>query len=77
MTGEPADRRDVPPYVALVRIAAVVGMSTVIAFGIFLLLLGTDYIAWALLSMALALPFFALMRFAERNAEQQDPPPDP
>ena len=33
------DHRQVPAYVALVRIGAVVGMSTLAAFGIFLLIL--------------------------------------
>ena len=38
MTGPPQEERRVPPYVALVRIGAVVGMSTAAAFGIFLLI---------------------------------------
>ena len=38
MTAPSEEPGRVPPYVALVRIAAVVGMSTAAAFGIFLLI---------------------------------------
>ena len=66
MTG-PAEERRVPPYVALVRIGAVVGMSVFFAFGLFLLVGGI----WAsgLISLALALPFFVVMRLVESIAE--------
>jgi hypothetical protein len=75
MASPPADRRQVPAYVALVRIIAVVGMSVTIAFGIFLLIAA----AWTpgLISLGLALPFFALMRLAERTAERPKAPPPP
>jgi hypothetical protein len=75
MAGSPGDRRQVPAYVALARIVAVVGMSATIAFGIFLLIAAV----WVpgLVSLGLALPFFALMRLAERTAEgSKAPPPD-
>jgi hypothetical protein len=63
-------RRDVPPYVALVRIIAVIGMSMAIATGICLILLSpTAYLIWGVVSIAAAIPFFGLMRFAERLAE--------
>ncbi len=75
MSQEPYDRRDVPAYVALVRIAAVIGMSTAIAFGIFLLLAGTKYFLWGGLCLVAAVPFFALMRYAERSAEPDERPP--
>jgi hypothetical protein len=71
----PNDQR-VPPYVALVRITAVVGMSAALAFGIFLLLLGADYFLWGLLCMAAALPFFFLMRLVEGTADEGEPPAD-
>ncbi len=57
--------RGVPSYIALVRIAAVIGMGTALAFGIFVLLAGY----WlGLAIMACALPFFALMWVFERVA---------
>lgn len=73
MAGPPEDRRPVPTYVALIRIVSVLGMSVTIAFGIFLLIAA----AWVqgLISLALALPFFALMRLAERAAERPKAPP--
>ena len=75
MTTPLPDRRDVPPYVALVRIVAVIGMSMAIATGIFLILLSpSDYLIWGVLSLVLALPCFGLMRLAERMAEPREPP---
>jgi uncharacterized membrane protein len=75
MDHEPGSyRRDVPAYVALMRIAVVVGMSTAIATGIFLLLAGSDYVVWGLISLVLALPFFALMRLVENMAAPKEPP---
>lgn len=73
MAGSPGDRRQVPAYVALARIVAVLGMSATIAFGIFLLVAA----AWVpgLISLGLALPFFALMRLAELTAERPKAPP--
>jgi hypothetical protein len=60
-------RARVPPYVALIRIGAVVAMSFAAAFGIFLLIAG--YWLYGLVAMVLAVPFFFLMRFAEGTAE--------
>jgi hypothetical protein len=74
MSQEPYDRRDVPPYVALIRIAAVIGMSTAIAFGLFLLLAGSRYFLYGGLCIVGALPFFLLMRLAEGTAEPGDKP---
>jgi hypothetical protein len=62
-------RARVPPYVALVRIGAVVAMSVAAAFGIFLLLAGGDYWKPGIVCLVLAVPFFFLMRFAERTAD--------
>ncbi len=75
MAGPPEDRPQVPTYVALVRIVSVLGMSVTIAFGIFLLIAA----AWVLglISLALALPFYALMRLVERTAERSKAPPPP
>ena len=70
MTAPLPDRRDVPPYVALVRIVAVIGMSLAIATGICLILLDPGaYLVWGLISILVALPCFGLMRLAERMAE--------
>ena len=70
MTAPLPDRRDVPPYVALVRIVAVIGMSLAIATGICLILLDpSTYLIWGLISILVALPCFGLMRLAERMAE--------
>ena len=66
-----ADQARVPAYVALVRIAAVIGMSTALAFGLFLLVGG----AWlaGLISCAIAIPFFFLMRLVENvGAPEED-----
>ena len=70
-------RRDVPAYVALMRITVVIGMSAAIATGGFLLLAGTRYFLWGFLSIAAALPFFWLMRFVERLAESKGAPAPP
>ena len=58
----------VPAYVALTRIAGVLGMSAMIAFGIFLLIGGW----WPLgfVPFVLSLPFYGVMRLAERMAER-------
>ena len=75
MTAPMTGRRDVPPYVALVRIVAVIGMSMAIATGICLILLSPSaYLVWGVLSIALALPCFGLMRLAERMAEPRQSP---
>jgi type IV secretory pathway VirB3-like protein len=73
MSAPSEDQRQVPPYVALVRIAAVIGMSATIAFGIFLLIAAV----WvpALISLALSLPFFALMRLVEGSVDAPNEPP--
>ena len=73
MTSPPEDdlRQQVPPYVALVRIAAVIGMSAAAAFGIFFLI--ASYWLLGLISFAGALPFFVLMRLAEGTADDPDP----
>ena len=70
MTAPLPDRGAVPPYVALVRIVAVIGMSMAIATGVCLILLSpSDYLIWGVLSIVLAVPCFGLMRLAERMAE--------
>lgn len=70
MTEPTGDDRRVPPYVALVRIGAVIGMSVFAAFGLFLLVGGV----WVpgLISLALAVPFFFVMRLVENTVEPPD-----
>ena len=77
MSQDPNDRRDVPPYVALMRIVVVIGMAASIATGGFLLLAGTAYFLWGFLCILAAIPFFALMRLVERIAEAKGAPPPP
>jgi len=67
------DRR-VPPYVALVRIGAVIGMSVFLAFGLFFFI-GGWWVA-GIVSMLLSTPFFAVMRLAENIAATSDAPVD-
>ena len=70
MTDSAGQERRVPPYVALVRIGAVLGMSFFAAAGI-LLLLGNIILA-GFIALALALPFFGVMRLVESIAEPGD-----
>ena len=73
MTAPPEDQeRQVPAYVALVRIAAVIGMSTALGFGLFLIV-GGFFLA-GFIAVALAVPFFLVMRFVERMVEASGPP---
>ncbi len=76
MAGPTPEERRVPPYVALIRIGAVLGMSFFAAGGILILLIG-DYYWQGLASLALATPFFAVMRLAERLAERTQGPESP
>lgn len=73
MTAPSEDQKRVPPYVALVRIAAVVSMSTAAAFGI-LLLIGEFWLE-GLIAFLLTVPCFLVMRLVERIAEPPEPPP--
>ena len=75
MTVPSGDRDRVPLYVAFVRVAAVVGMATALAAGIFLLVGGW----WwpSLVAFALAVPAFLVMRLVERAAGAGEPPPAP
>ncbi len=73
MTAPSGDHRQVPAYVALVRIGAVVGMSTAAAFGLFLIVGG--FLLPGLIAVALAVPCFAVMRLVERTVEPPEAPP--
>ena len=72
MSTPPEYPKDVPPYVALVRIGAVIGMSATLAFGLFLFIAAI----WipGLISLAASLPFFFLMRWVEGTVERPEPP---
>jgi len=75
MTTPPEEQqheRQVPAYVALVRIIAVLGMSTALAIGLFLTV-GGFFLA-GLVAAAVAVPFFVLMRLVERAVEAPQPP---
>lgn len=67
-----ANERQVPAYVALVRIAAVIGMSTALAIGLFLTV-GGFFLA-GLVAAVIAVPFFVVMRLVERAVESSEPP---
>ncbi|OGO52047.1 MAG: hypothetical protein A2148_06870 [Chloroflexi bacterium RBG_16_68_14] len=73
MAGSSGDQRDVPAYVALVRIGTVIGMAGAVAFGIFLIV-GGWWLA-GLIAIALAAPCFAVMRLVEGPAEPPRAPP--
>ncbi len=72
MTAPSEDQRRVPPYVALVRIGAVIGMSTAAGIGLFLLVGG--WWVQGLIALVLAVPFFLVMRLVERTAEPSEAP---
>ncbi len=73
MTTPPQEPQRVPPYVALVRIGAVIGMSVAAASGIFLLIAGQWLLAIG--AAVLAVPFFLVMRLVEGPAEKPAEPP--
>ncbi len=68
----PTDQR-VPPYVALIRIGAVIGMSVFLAFGLFFFIGG--WWGAGIISMLFATPFFAVMRLAENLAAASNDSP--
>lgn len=72
MDETPQEPERVPAYVALVRIAAVIGMSTAAAFGLFLAIAAL----WlpSLVAFALTIPFFLVMRFVEGPRRPEAPP---
>lgn len=65
-------RQQVPAYVALVRIFAVVGMSAAAAFAIFFFI--AAYWIYGLIALVCTLPFFFLMRLVEGTAEPHETP---
>ncbi len=59
-------------YLAVARIAAVVGMALTLAIGILLIVGG--WLAVGALVLAASVPFFALMRLVERTASRREVP---
>jgi hypothetical protein len=57
-------------YLAVARIAAVVGMAFALAVGILLIVGG--WLALGALALVASVPFFALMRLVERNAGRRE-----
>ncbi len=55
-----------PPYVLVVRIGSILGMSLALAVGLLLLLGG--FVLGALVAFAAFLPSFGIMVYAERRA---------
>ena len=64
-----AVQRKIPTGVVIGRIASIVGLSFAVAVGILLLLSGSYWVA-GLISLLMALPFVALLRFVEFRAER-------
>ena len=67
------NQRQVPAYVALVRIIAVIGMSAALGLGLFFTV-GGFFLA-GLVAAVIAVPFFVVMWLVERSAESSEPPP--
>ena len=59
-----------PPYVLVVRIGSILGMSFALAIGLLLLLGG--FVLPALAAFAAFLPSFGVMVYAERRAARED-----
>ena len=58
-----------PPLLAVARIVCVMGMSVGVSLGIFLAIGG--WFLPAVLALAIAVPFFGLMRFMEKRFANQ------
>ena len=59
-----------PPYVLVVRIGSILGMSLALAIGLLLLLGG--FILPAVVAFLAFLPSFGIMVYAERRAARQE-----
>lgn len=62
-------QRFVNPYLFVARIVAILGMAFTLAIGI--LALVAAFWLVAIISFALTIPFFLLMRYVERSPEQK------
>ncbi|MEX2246441.1 MAG: hypothetical protein WEC75_07115 [Dehalococcoidia bacterium] len=68
----PEPERQVPAYIAIVRIIAVLGMGLAISFGLFLMLVGVRGLLVGVPIALLSVPCYLTMRFAERLAERAE-----
>lgn len=59
-----------PPYILVVRIGSILGMSLALAIGLLLLLGG--FILGAVIAFVAFVPSFGIMVYAERRAARQD-----
>ena len=62
----PAPVPQVPAYIAIIRIIAVLGMGLCISFGLFIMLIGLRGVIIGLPIVLLAIPFYYGMQLAER-----------
>jgi len=63
----------VPAYIAVIRIVAVLGMGLCMSFGLFLMLVGLKGVLIGVPVFLLAVPFYYGMRLAERLAGAEEP----
>ena len=62
----PAPVPQVPAYIAIIRIIAVLGMGLCISFGLFIMLIGLRGVIIGIPIVLLAIPFYYGMQLAER-----------
>ena len=80
---EPADETappspQVPSYIAIIRIIAVLGMGLSISFGLFIMLVGVKGVMIGIPIILLSIPCYYGMQLAERLVARHEaaPPPD-
>jgi hypothetical protein len=64
----PEAQPQVPAYIALIRIIAVLGMGLCMSFGLFISLVGVSGLIVGIPIFLMAIPLYLGMRFAERLA---------
>jgi hypothetical protein len=73
-TDEPAPVRQVPAYIAIVRIIAVLGMGLCVSFGLFIMLAGLRGVIIGVPILLLSVPCYYGMRLAERLVGADEDP---
>ena len=73
-TEAPPPVQQVPAYIAIIRIIAVLGMGVSIALGLLLMLAGLNGIIIGVPILLLSIPCYFGMRFAERLVGADDDP---
>ncbi|HZP56144.1 MAG TPA: hypothetical protein VFC53_01160 [Dehalococcoidia bacterium] len=63
---QPAPLPQVPSYIAIIRIAAVLGMGLSLSFGLFIMLIGLRGVLIGVPIALLSVVFYGAMRLAER-----------